>query len=212
MLKILKEKSSLDKLIVNEKNELLLKKMNLHEELRIKIIDELSDKLWKAEKEITLLKSQVNKLVVNYKNCEKPIQNKNVKNQKEVEKKINKKICESSTNNKIDINMSNSSPKNKKNNHSNNPPPTTSDNSIIVTDTTFSSKNVKFNAVENIDIQLKNLLSFDFNEEKYNIISSSPISTPKALKEKQVEILKDDNETNLKGKKETNLNIKQLKK
>jgi hypothetical protein len=187
--------------------------MNLHEELRIKIIDELSEKLWKAEKEVTLLKSQVNKLVVNYKNSEKSAQNKNIKNPKEAEKKMQKKICDSSiTNNYIDRNKSNSSPTNKKNNHINNPPPTTSDNSIIVTDTTFSSKNVKFNAVENIDIQLKNLLSFDFNEEKYNIISSSPISTPKALKEKQVEILKDETETNIKSKKETNLNIKHMKK
>lgn len=201
----------MDRLIVNEKNELLLKKMNVHEELRIKIIDELSDKLMKANKETSLLKLQMNKLIANYKCLDKQTQIKNSKNHRETQKIINERILNSSSmlNNNLDA-KSNNSPTNKKN--LTNPPPTTTDNSFIVTDTTFSSKNVKFSHVENIDVQLKNLLSFDFNEEKYNIISSSPISTPKALREKQAEIIKDDNLTINKPKKDTNLNIKRLKK
>ena len=58
---------------------------------------------------------------------------------------------------------------------------------------------------ENIEVQLKNLLSFDFNEEKYNIISSSPINYPKDIEEKNINLLKNFDEYNL-SEKDSNFN------
>ena len=78
-------------------------------------------------------------------------------------------------------------------------PPYITDNSVTVTDSTFSSKNMRYTQIENIEIQLKNLLSFDFKDEKYNIISSSPISTPKELEKNHMDLFTDLNESNLKN-------------
>ena len=57
IIKIIKEKSLLDKLVIKEKNEFLLKQITIHEELRFKIIDDLNRRLTQSN----FLLNEINK-------------------------------------------------------------------------------------------------------------------------------------------------------
>ena len=50
IIKLLKDKSMLDKLISEDKNELVSQKIMIHDELRSKIIDKMNDKIYSLNK------------------------------------------------------------------------------------------------------------------------------------------------------------------
>lgn len=195
LIKILKEKLQIDKLLKEEGDVLILKKLLVHDELKNKIIDKRLDQLAQSQKMIGYLKEQCSiglgnanggTAVLTSVNKSPIINNRSSFNCSSI-LSLNQTQCQSQSNTtqRIINSKNNMSLNTNTYSHNNLGTPLYNHSNLPNEKGVNSPMNISFNNTindSNNDSVLKKMLNLDFNTEKYNIISNSPIQTPSSKK------------------------------
>ena len=193
LIKMSKDKMLVQKFFKDDDNCLILSKLQLHDELKSFVNDRNIDTITNMNKRISNLQTQLafykmefienssnTTLYSNYN-----LSNGNLNYKKTSATKNNSKLKSETKVIKSKVNTGLKNPNGKVNSNENK-------NSHIQDSKTKTKSDYNKNDFKSLDLPLeiysKNMvnLNLDFNSEKYNIISSSPIMTPKENKTKQI--------------------------
>lgn len=189
LIKMLKDRVIVDKILKEENDTLILKKLVIHEELKNRIIDRNIDTIINSETEKNKLYSKINVMdqerkrsfsgagSLNSTSCNSTINNSNVSFIQKKNSNVSLLNQKSNSNNCICICMP------SKSNLSSNLNKSTCISCskkfpILKSNTCTLSNSVIYTGTPFEDQEIKKVLNLDFNTEKYNIISSSPLQSP----------------------------------
>jgi hypothetical protein len=154
IIKMSKDRQTVNKFFQDEDETLILNKLSLHSELKEKMLDTHIATIMEKEETINLYKSELYSKIINQTKPTKLSVIKNTSNKKYLP--ANKNLINNYSNYKLKHEIANIRTK-------------------IIKDSPIESLN---NTV-NEESLFKKMFNMDYNTEKYNIISSSPIQSPK---------------------------------